>query len=54
VGLGLKWIQARYQVSASVATPLGNNPLKNSSGQTVNADGRNLDAQGWVSASYFF
>ena len=53
-GLGMKWMQPRYQLSASVATPLGNNPLKNSRGQTVNADGRNLGVQGWVSANYFF
>ena len=54
VGLGLKWIQTRYQVSATIATPWGNNPLKDSRGQAVNSDGRSMNTQGWVSASFFF
>lgn len=53
-GLGVKWQQARYQVSATVATPLGHNPLKDSRGQEVNADGRSMRVQAWLLASYYF
>ena len=53
-GLGVKWQQARYQVSATLATPLGRNPLKDSRGQEVNTDGRSMRVQGWLLASYYF
>ncbi len=53
-GLGVKWLQPRYQISATVATPLGSNPLKNSRGQEVNADGRSLSVQGWLVGSFYF
>ena len=53
-GLGLRWSDGGWVVSASVAWMVGKNPLYNQSGQAVNVDGTTTQPRGWISASYTF
>jgi hemolysin activation/secretion protein len=53
-GLGLKYIDKVAIVSSSVSLPIGNNPLYNSTGLAVNADGLSKKAYFWIQGQYFF
>jgi hemolysin activation/secretion protein len=53
-------IDAKYrykkkaEISGTLAIPLNDNPLYNSSGKELNVDNRNRDVQLWLKGSYFF
>lgn len=53
-GVAAKWQFMDVQMTASVARPLGRNPLYNQQGQAVNVDNTTARARAWVSASYNF
>lgn len=54
VGVGAKWQYMGVQMAASVARPLGRNPLYNQQGQAVNVDNTTAKSRAWVTASYNF
>jgi hemolysin activation/secretion protein len=53
-GFGFKWAKDNYQFNASLAFPIGNNPLYTNSGAQVNADNRQTNPQGWVQGIIYF
>jgi hemolysin activation/secretion protein len=53
-GLGLKYIDKKAVISSSVSFPVGSNPLHNSNGLAVNADGFSSKAYFWVQGQFFF
>ena len=53
-GFGFKWAKSKYQLNATLAFPIGNNPLYNNSGVPVNSDNLRLNPQGWVQGVMYF
>lgn len=53
-GVGVKWVTGNLSLAATLARSLGENPLYNQQGQSVNVDGMNSDWRGWITASYKF
>lgn len=53
-GVGVKWNFRGVKLAATVARPIGSNPLHNQQGQAVNVDGSTSRARGWLTASYIF
>jgi hemolysin activation/secretion protein len=53
-GVAAKWQFMGVQMAASVALPLGSNPLYNQQGQAVNVDNTTARARAWVNANYNF
>ena len=53
-GLGIKLKYERWNLSATIAWKVGNNPLYNQSGLPVNTDGTTTNPRGWLSGSYQF
>jgi len=53
-GVAAKWQFMGVQMTASVARPLGRNPLYNQQGQAVNVDNTTARARAWFSATYNF
>ena len=54
VGVGAKWYYEGWNISASIAWKVGQNPLYSSTGQPVNTDGTTTQPRGWISGSYNF
>ena len=53
-GVGVKWDYEGWNINASVAWKVGQNPLYSSTGQPVNTDGTTTQPRGWISGSYNF
>ncbi|QWE11157.1 ShlB/FhaC/HecB family hemolysin secretion/activation protein [Polynucleobacter sp. es-EL-1] len=53
-GVGLQWGYEGWNINASVAWKVGQNPLYSYTGQPVNTDGTTTQPRGWISASYNF
>ena len=53
-GVGAKWDYEGWNINASVAWKIGQNPLYSQTGQPVNTDGTTTQPRGWISASYNF
>lgn len=53
-GVGLLWGYEGWNINASVAWKVGQNPLYSYAGQPVNTDGTTTQPRGWISASYNF
>lgn len=53
-GLGVKWDYEGWNIAASVAWKIGQNPLYSQTGQPVNTDGTTTQPRGWISGSYNF
>ena len=53
-GLGVKWDYEGWNIAASVAWKVGQNPLYSQTGQPVNTDGTTTQPRGWISGSYNF
>lgn len=53
-GVGMKWDYEGWNIAASVAWKVGQNPLYSQTGQPVNTDGTNTQPRGWISGSYNF
>lgn len=53
-GLGVKWDYEGWNIAASVAWKVGQNPLYSQTGQPVNTDGTTTQSRGWISGSYNF
>ena len=53
-GLGVKWDYEGWNIGASVAWKVGQNPLYSSTGQPVNTDGTSTQPRGWITGSYNF
>jgi hemolysin activation/secretion protein len=53
-GFGVKWDWEGWNLGATVAWKVGNNPLYSQSGQAVNTDGTTTNPRGWITASYQF
>lgn len=53
-GIGFKWAKNTYQFNATLATPIGNNPLYSNNGSQVNVDNRQLNPQLWVQGIIYF
>ena len=53
-GFGFKWAKSKYQLNATLAFPIGNNPLYNNSGVPVNSDNLRLNPQGWIQGVMYF
>lgn len=53
-GLGVKWDYEEWNIAASVAWKVGQNPLYSQTGQPVNTDGTTTQPRGWISGSYNF
>jgi hemolysin activation/secretion protein len=53
-GVGAKWDYEGWNINASVAWKVGQNPLYSSAGQPVNTDGTTTQPRGWISGSYNF
>ena len=52
VGLTTKFSWERLTINGVLAIRMGDNPLYNSYGQQVNADGANRNIQGWIRLAY--
>jgi hemolysin activation/secretion protein len=53
-GFGVQWGYEGWNINASVAWKVGQNPLYSSTGQPVNTDGTTTQPRGWISGSYNF
>ena len=53
-GFGVKWDYEGWNINASVAWKVGQNPLYSYTGQAVNTDGTTTQPRGWISGSYNF
>lgn len=53
-GLGVKWDYEGWNINASVAWKVGQNPLYSQTGQAVNTDGTTTQPRAWISGSYNF
>ena len=53
-GIGFKWAKDTYQLNASLAIPIGNNPLYSNNGTQVNVDNRQINPQLWVQGIIYF
>jgi len=53
-GVSAKWDYEGWNINASVAWKVGQNPLYSSTGQPVNTDGTTTQPRGWISGSYNF
>ena len=54
-GLDAKYrFKKKVEISGTLAVPLKDNPLFNSSGNELNVDNRNRDVQLWLKSSYLF
>jgi hypothetical protein len=53
-GVGAKWDYAGWNINASVAWKVGQNPLYSNAGQPVNSDSTKTQPRGWISGSYNF
>jgi hemolysin activation/secretion protein len=53
-GVGAKWDYEGWNIVASVAWKVGQNPLYNQAGQPVNTDGTTTQPRGWITGSYNF
>lgn len=53
-GVGMKWDYEGWNIAASVAWKVGQNPLYSQTGQPVNTDGTTTQPRGWISGSYNF
>jgi len=53
-GFGFKWAKDTYQLNASLAIPIGNNPLYSNNGTQVNVDNCQINPQVWVQGIIYF
>lgn len=53
-GFGVRYAKGNTQINATLAWPIGNNPLHTYTGAAVNNDGRQLNPQGWIQGILYF
>jgi hemolysin activation/secretion protein len=53
-GFGMRYAKGNTQINATLAWPIGNNPLHTYTGAAVNNDGRQLNPQGWIQGLVYF